>query len=227
MWPLIVLAVLLGLLILLAILPLGIRILYNADGFRLKVLVGPVPIALYPVPEWLRTWVTSCIEKWKKKPKKDEKKKGEKESAEPQKKAEEKPKKKFDGSLTDFLPLLNVLLDFFGDVRRKIRVGHLELKLILASSDPCDLAVNYGRAWAAMGNLIPLLEETFVIKKRDVEVECDFLAEQTRVIARLDISVTVGRIFSLGLRYGIRTLKEFMNITKTIEGGAENEPKSS
>lgn len=224
MWPLIVLAVVLALLILLAILPLGIRILYDADGFRLKVLVGPVPIALYPFPEKLRTWWTSYLEKRKKK---TEKKPPKKEAA-PKKETGEEPKKKtFDGSLSDFLPLLNALLYFFGDLRRKLRVRHLELKLILASSDPCDLALNYGRAWAAMGNLIPLLEEAFVIKKRDVEVECDFLAEKTRVIARLDISVTVGRMFSLGFRHGIRTLKEFLNITKTIEGGAENEPKSS
>ena len=82
----------------------------------------------------------------------------------------EKAEKKKGGKVTDFLPLVKVALDFLGDFRRKLRIKHLELQLCMAGDDPCDLALNYGKAWAAVGNLIPQLERFFVIKKRDFSV---------------------------------------------------------
>ena len=132
-----------------------------------------------------------------------------------------KKKKESGGSLLDFLPLVKTALDLLNEFRRKLRVDDLYLRLILASDDPCDLAVNYGRAWAALGNLMPQLEKLFVIKKRNVEVECDFTAAETLVIARLDLTITLGRILSIAVRYGVRGLMTFLKIKKQREGGAD------
>ena len=96
----------------------------------------------------------------------------------------------------------------------------LYLRLILASDDPCDLAVNYGKTWAAVGNLIPALEQWFVIKKRDVEVECDFTASEVKVIARLEITITLGRLLSLVAVYACRGIKEFIVFRNKRKGGA-------
>ena len=93
--------------------------------------------------------------------------------------------------------------------------------LILAGEDPCDLAISYGRAWPALGNLWPKLEEICVIKKRKVEIQCDFETSQTCIIARLDISITLGRLLSLVVRYGIRALVQFLQITNKRKGGAQ------
>ena len=97
----------------------------------------------------------------------------------------------------------------------------MELKLILAGDDPCDLAENYGKAWAALGNLMPQLERLFVIMKRNLEVECDFTASETLVTARLDLSITLGRLLKLVAVYGVRGLKEFLNFKKKRKGGAQ------
>ena len=67
---------------------------------------------------------------------------------------------------------------------------------------------------------MPHLDRLFVIKKRDVEVECDFTASETLVFARLDLTITLGRLLSLAVCYGIRALKEFLNIKKKRKGGA-------
>ena len=96
----------------------------------------------------------------------------------------------------------------------------LELKLIMAADDPCDLAVNYGRAWIAVGNLMPRLERVFVIKKRNIEVECDFEAGRSRVIARLDLTITLGRVLATVVVYGIKALIEFLKIKNKRKGGA-------
>lgn len=122
--------------------------------------------------------------------------------------------------MRDFQPFVKLALDLLGDFRRKLRINELYLRLILAGGDPCDLAVNYGRTWAALGNLMPQLERLFVIKKRDVEVECDFTASETLVIARVDMTITLGSVLALAVTYGIRALKEFLSMKKR-KGGAE------
>ena len=133
-------------------------------------------------------------------------------------------KKEQGGSILDFLPLVKTLFDFLGDFRRKLRLDNLQLKLIMAGGDPYNLAMNYGKAWAAVGNLLPKLEQWFVIRKRDVEVECDFVATKTTVIAHLDLTITLGRLLAAVFKFLIKALIKFLQIQKKRKGGAVNEP---
>lgn len=201
--------IVLGILCLLAAIPLGVRIRYDSDGLLVKVLAGPVRITVFPRPK---------KEKKKKEKPKKEKKPKKKEKAADQQAAK---KEKAGGSLADFLPLVKIALELLNDFRRKLRVDCLQLKLVLAADDPCDLAVNYGRAWAALGNLLPQLEKVLVIRKRDLNVECDFTAETTLVTAGADITITLGRLLALAVVYGLRALKEFLIISRKRKGGAE------
>ena len=196
-----------GVLVFIAILPVGVSALYNEDGPLVNLLIGPVKILLFPGKK------KESKEK-KEKPKKA--KKSEKETSGSKKKT-----KKKGGSIEDFLPLVDKVLDFLDAFRRKLRVDHLEMKLVLGGGDPCDMAVNYGKAWAALGNLMPLLNRAFVIKKRDLEVECDFLADTTVITARLDLTITVGRVLSLLVVQGIPALREFLKLMKKRKGGAK------
>ena len=197
----------LAVIVLIAVCPLGVSARYDERGPVVRLQAGFLHFGLIP----------SSKNKKKKKEKPEEKAKtvqtGHKVAASSQKEEE-------GGSFTDFLPLVQVALDFLGEFRRKLRVKKLELKLVLAGDDPCDLAVNYGRANAALGNLWPQLERLLVIKKRDVQIECDFAADKTLVWAHLDLNITVGRILSLAVRYGYRALQEYFKIKKKREGGA-------
>ena len=190
----------LGILVLLAILPLGAAVNYHSEGFFLDVIAGPVRIPILP--------------KKKKDPdKKKEKKKKDNKKTKAAKGKGGQPgdkKKKKGGPITDFLPLVKTVLDLLNSFRKKLRIKRLELKMIMAADDPCDLAINYGRANAAMGNLLPQLERCFVIKKRDVEIECDFEASQTLIIARADITITLGWLLAIVVFYGVRALKQFL-----------------
>ena len=207
-----------GVVTLLAILPLGVWVSYDAEGPLVKLVLGPAKLTVFPRP------------RKEAKPKKEDKKKKKEKPAEaeenlpkpPQAPPEPKQKqeRKKGGSLTDFLPFVKLVLDFLGDFRRKLRMNRLYLRLILASDDPCDLAVNYGKTWTAVGNLIPALDRWFVIKNRDVEVECDFTASEVKVIARLEITITLGRLLSLVAVYACRGLKEFFVFRNKRKGGA-------
>lgn len=230
----------LAVLILLAMLPLGVSAVYNAQGPLVRLIIGPVRIVLFP--------------KKKKKPKEGKKKQeaakasppenhsdlekesGVKENIDPgigeqhpeepvhkgaeQKKTTPKEPAKTGGSFQDFMPLVSLALDFLGELRRKIRVKRLEMNLTMAGGDPCDLAVNYGKAWAALGNLMPQLERLFVIKKRDLQVNCDFTGDTTSIYGRLDITITLGRLLGLGVRYAVKAYSRYQKIMKLRKGGA-------
>ena len=144
--------------------------------------------------------------------KKEKPKKEKKAKADPPAEKAGEPAEKKGGSFRDFIPLVQVGLDFLGDLRRKLRVNLLELRLTLAGDDPADLAILYGRANAALGILWPMLERAFVIKKRDVSIQSDFTASETTVYAAMRITITIGRCLILALRYGFRALKEFMKL---------------
>ena len=197
----------LGILILLAVLPLGVSVCYDSNGPLVRIIAGPLRLQVFPAKKRSKT----------KKPK-------EKRITTPQKKPAKQPPKdggeQKGGSVTDFLPLVQVVLDFLGDFRRKLRVNRLELNVVMAGGDPCDLAVNYGKAWAALGNLWPRLEEWLVIKKRDVRIQCDFEGSDTLITARLDATITLGRVMSLSVRYGIRAIKDLIKIKNKGKGGA-------
>lgn len=200
-------------LFLLAILPLGVSVIYHAEGPLVRVIAGPLKIKVFP----LKKKDPDKPQKPKKEKPKKEKKKGTDPEAKKKKAAAKKEKK--GGSVTDFLPFVELVFDFLLDFRNKLRLNCLELKIILAGGDPADLAINYGKAWAALGNLWPRLETWFVIKKRDVEVECDFEGSDTTIYARLDLTITLGRLLALVVRYAIRALKEFLNFRKKRNGG--------
>ena len=210
----------LGVIALLAVLPLGVSARYDSEGPLVRVLAGPIRITVFPRPK--------KIKKVKKESKKELPQKevassepSGKNPEPPSKPKEAKTKEETGGSFQDFLPLVKLAFSFLGDFRRKLRLNHLELKLIMAGGDPANLAINYGRAWAAVGNLMPQLDRLFVIKKRNIEVECDFTGSETLIIAGLDLTITLGRLLALVAVYAIRALKEFLNIKKNRKGGAE------
>ncbi len=217
----------LGILALLAAVPLGISLRYDAGGADARLRIGFLRIRLYPRPQKEEKKSSNMPPETVKRPREPEKEEPKEDkpispSTEPSP-GENQPDEEeaTGGSWRDFLPLMKVALDFLGDLRRKLRVNFLRLRLILAGEDPCDLAVNYGRTWAAVGNLLPQLERLLVIKKRDVEVECDFSASETRVIARADITITLGRLLALAVPYGIRALKEYWNLKNHRKGGVQ------
>ena len=203
----------LAVLVLLAILPLGASVLYDEDGPRVRIVAGPLKIQVFPLKKKPKKNKPKA-----EKPKKDKKPK---KAAPEGEKPEPFPKPKTGGSWTDFLPLVRVALDLLNDLRRKLRVDHLKLHLIMAGDDPCDLAVNYGRMNASLATLIAQLERFLVIKKRDVHIDCDFAASETVILARLDLTITLGRILSIAAVYGVRALTTFLKIKKQREGGAD------
>ena len=207
-----------GILALILLLPIGASIFYDAAGVRVLVIGGPIRFTVFPV-------------------KKKDQKVPEKKKEEPEKKVEpapaqtqpqpstdakpvlpEAPKppqapEEKGGSLLDFLPLVELVLKFVGEFFHKtLHIDVLYVKLTMAGDDPADLAINYGRTWETLGNLWPYIDRMFTIKKRDIQVQCDFEASETLVNARVDITLTLARLLGLVLGYGFRIGVKFLQI---------------
>ena len=196
----------------LAMLPLRLFCLYNQEGTFVQLRLGPIKLLL--VPHKKKT-------KGKKKAvkKKKTRKKAADKTQKPEKPSPEKSANKSGGDIKKFYPLIRVALEFLDELRRRLVVKELELKIILAGGDPCDLAVNYGKSWAALGNLMPHLERYLDIRKRELQIECDFTGQTSTVYAFVHIKITLGRSLWLLIRYGIRAIREYLNNTR--KGGAQ------
>ena len=120
------------------------------------------------------------------------------------------------------LSLARLACDVLGDLRRKLRVEKLTI-YVRFGGDAAKAAINYGRAWAAIGALMPMLDRLFVIREREICPELCYEQKSMTLDTRLVMSITIGRALSLALRAGVKFLKFMANNKK---GGAENEPSS-
>lgn len=197
----------LGVLTLLAVLPVGVKALYGEEGFFLSLIIGPVKVRIFPA--------------------RDKKKKAKKEQppASADKKTEDQEKKR--GKLSDFLPIVQTALEFLKGFFKAVRIRLLELDIAVGGDDPCDIAVNYGRLWAAVSNALPILEKFLTVKKRKIDITCDFTLEQTKVYARVDAVIGLGVLLVLVLRYGLKILFAYNSINNSRKGGINNEPEST
>lgn len=191
-------------LVLLGLLPVGIYASYDRGGAVASLIIGPFRIRLYPKQS-----------SSKKRNKRSVKTDSAKDGANANESQNKQP-----GTLAEFREIARLVLNFLSDFRRKLRIRNLEFKIILAGNDPCDLSVNYGRAWTVLGSLMPQLERLFVIKRRNLEIECDFLAEQSLVEARIDMTITVSRLLRIVVYHGLPGLRKYNKIIKRVKGGA-------
>ena len=213
--------IILGIFVFLLILPLGASIFYDKNGVRVLVIAGPVRITVFPVKKKTKDKPEETEKTEEKQPEEipqppQEEKKNPQTPLPDAPKPPEEPKQPDGGSLTDFLPLVELALKFVGEFFHKtIHIDVLYVKMTMAGDDPADLAISYGNTWAALGNLWPYIDRMFTIKKRDIQVQCDFEAKESLVNARVDLTLTLGRIFGLVLSYGIRILIKFLKIQNT------------
>ena len=186
--------------------PVGADVSYLGGVLTVKAKIGLLRLTLLP--------------KKPKKPQKQKKSKKSKKKPKPEKPKEKKKPQPLSGGISGVMELLQFACDTLGDLRRKLRMERLELHVRFgAGDDAAKTAISYGRAWALIGTMLPMLERIFVIKERDIGAELDYNKEEKMTLdARLCITITIGRALALALRAGIRFLKIYKEMNK---GGAE------
>lgn len=175
---------------LISLIRIGGRVRYGQAGLFITALAGPFKIQLLPMKP-----------RKEKKPKEEKKPKKEKPPKEKKTAPEGQP-----GTLARLKQMLPVITQFCGALKRKIRIDDLELELIWGGSDPAAIAVGYGYANAVLGMLWPVFDYNFKMKRHSFQIGMDYGASQPMVELQAAVTLTVGQIMILGLRYGVKAL---------------------
>lgn len=162
--------------LLLLMLPLGVWFRYDDGTLTAVVTVGPVTVYRYPSPP--------------KRPR-------EKQAAAPR---ADKPSSKKKLDWKKWKPLLSIALDLLEKLRRKLLVRDLYVCVRCGSGDAAHTALQYGKAWALIGSLDPVLHNCFRIANRQAEVFCDYESNRLRLLLEMDVHLRVGSALWLGLQ---------------------------
>ncbi|MBQ7254651.1 MAG: DUF2953 domain-containing protein [Oscillospiraceae bacterium] len=184
---------------LLLFLPLGARAEYK-DDLRVWLCIGPLRLTLYPAK--------------KKKPKKPKAEKPKKE----EKPKEEKEKKPLPPVRT-LLDYASLALDLLGRLWRRICIRELTIRATFGGADAGDAAIGYGRAWAAIGAVTPILERAFRIKKRNLSAEYDPECKEIRLYACAQATINLFAI----LQIAFRALSGWLKIRKAVKHNDESD----
>lgn len=165
-----VLAVILGALCLLLLLPVGIRAVFDGS-LSVYLTVFHVPFRIYP---------------------------GRSKEKLPKKQSKEEPKAKNakgkGNSLSDFDQYLKLLTKLLGKVRKKLLLRELTLHAVCGGKEP---ELNYGRGWAFIGSTMPILEQLFRIRKRDIGAYLSPEEPSVRIYARAHATMSLGHLLHL------------------------------
>lgn len=191
-----------GIIILLAILPLGLSIIYNEEGLAIWNVIGPIRYIDDPEKK------ENKVEEKNEEPVKTDK------NGFSFKKLKKRIASPVGGTLGELMPFLRSDWSFIGDILRKIHIKRMVIRMVIAGSDPADLALDYGKAWALLGNIHAWLERFFVIKKKNLDVRCDFNADKTRIFVQLDLRISLARLIHLIVRSAVRAVENNKNNDK-------------
>ena len=171
-------AIIIAILLVIALLRFGVSAQYGADGIIVAAFVGPFTLSVYPKSD---------------RPRRARKKRTPKEAKEPKaKKQTDAPKP---GGLKEYLEMLPVIRNTLGRLRRRLLVKSLDIHLAFASDDPSKTAIAFGAANATIGTILPIFENAFRIKHRDVRLWADFEAMKPVIFVRLSISIAIWEVF--------------------------------
>lgn len=186
-----VLLIVLLVLWLLSLIRIGGRVRYGHEGLFVTALAGPFKIQILPAKP--------------KKEKKAKKKRTPKQPPQTEKHKKEPPKGQ-PGTLSRLMQLMPVIGQFCGALKRKIRIDDLEIDLIWGGSDPAAIALGYGRANGLLGMLWPVFDHNFKVKHHSLQISLDYGQTQPTVELRAAVTLTVGQMVTLGVRYGLKAL---------------------
>ena len=185
-----VLLIILLVLWLISLIRIGGRVRYGQAGLFAAALVGPFKLQILPMKP-----------KKEKTPKKENKARKEKTPKEKKPAPEGQP-----GTLSRLMKLLPVAAQFCGSLKRKIRIDNLELELIWGGGDPASVALGYGQANVVLGMLWPVFDHNFKVKRHSFQIGMDYSAARPAVELQAAVTLTVGQIVALGVRYGVKAL---------------------
>ena len=216
----------LAVLLILALIKVGVRVLYQQKQLQVEVLISRFKLII----------VGDRKKKKKKKHKSDKKeKKPAKEkakSAKTEASSEKTDQNNKDGSkkskqkgklkpwIDALLTYWREILELIGRVLTSPTLDDLQLEIRVGGSDAEACAMTYGRICAIVGGVLPVVENTFGIRKRRIEVYPVFDGDKLEISADVSITLRIYEIFALAFALLGLGLKLFLEARNNKKGGA-------
>lgn len=89
------------------------------------------------------------------------------------------------------------ILELAGKVLRYPTIDILNVGICVGDPDPVKCALSYGRICASLGAILPIVENTFIVRQHDVDVTCMFDESKTSVNAEVALTLRVYEIVVL------------------------------
>ena len=204
----IALAIILGILILILLIPVGVYAKYDGEA-TVKAVAGPIKLQILPAKPKTR----KQLEKEEKKKAEAAVKKAEKKQKDaaakliqkdpPPPKPDEPPLDKIRG----LLPFAKLAVDLLGSVFRRLTIKKLVVHVRFGGGDPSKLAETYGKIMAIIGGMGPILNRKFKVKQGDISVVPDFSTSKTEVEAELYMRYLIFDLVGIAVKYGFRGVK--------------------
>lgn len=189
--------------ILILLLRVGARATLAEGEFSLRVIAGPIRLKLLPRIEPEKAKEEEPGEDGAKKPKKGrkpKKKKRPKKGEETQAPGDEEKKKPgIDITLELISTVLSAVGEMLGRLRRKISIDKLTIHYTVASDGPYSAAMTFGYACAGVNALMPVIENIFKVKERDVGVDATFDSDKSEFFIDAQLTIAIWEIIYIAL----------------------------
>ena len=205
--------IVLAALVLLAMVKVGVRVTYDEKKLRVELLIFRFKMVLLgdDKPEKPE------------KPKKEKTKKDKRPSVRSESK-QQKPKEKKNILQNPWVQAVleywRELLALVGRVLTTPTLDVLRLQLWVGGGDSEKCAMTYGRVCAILGGVLPVVENTFGIRKRQIAVWYCYDRDAIDVSAEAAITVKIYEVFALVfalLGLGIKLLIQARNYKKAVQ----------
>jgi len=197
----IIAGIILALLIAICLLRIGVTARYSEAGLEVWAKLGFYRRKVYPAEEG--------------------KKRAEKEKPPKAQKDEEKDREKEEkgGPVELFKKYYDLALNLLKSLKKAVRIDLLRVRFVAAAKDDAaKAAILYGKAWAAEGIILAVLENNIKVLKKEINIVVDYQADKPSIFCHVAVSASVGGL----LLVGFRVIKDLLKIKMNEKGGAKN-----
>ena len=172
------------------------------------------------------------------KPKKEKKPKEKKEEPPKEEKEEEKPKEKkpnpilemvkangYDGMMEVLGNLGRVFKIFGGKLLKSIIFNEAYINISVGTGDAASTAIKYGKTCQKVYHVMGFICSNNVVKKYDVNVEADFLANNTEGEFFFEMNICLRKIINSAIGLVVRLI--FNVVLKFLKGGKVKKDKKT
>jgi len=184
------------LLVLIGLTKVGARVIYDGE-LQLHLVAGPFRISLLKKGKEKKEKKEKQEATGKKRSKKTQDAATMSQSVDPAEGKTKKKKKQKNPWVSALLAHWMDLLSLVGRVLRMPVVDEFLLRVSFCGKDPADTALNYGRACAAAGALLPVIENSARIHDPNVEIVYQEESDEMQIFVRAALTVQIYQIFAL------------------------------